>query len=190
MNQKLFLIILILLSPFVQLAHGAHGNGVLSGFTHPILGLDHAIAILATGTLGYLLNPPKWFFPLLAFTFSMIVGGLFGITNEATFLIEKIIALSVFVIGLIIAFKVKMNYALVLVLAITFGAFHGYAHGAEMSDNNTALKYISGYTIGTLLVGTVGMFLARTIYSSDKKDQYQNIIGGSIMGAGIVILIS
>jgi len=189
MFQKSISLLILILLPFVLLAHGSHGNGVISGFTHPIFGLDHAIAILGTGILGYILNPSKWYLYLLAFLVPMIIAGLFGINNEATFFIEKVIAFSVFAIGCIIAVNYKISPVVLMIALGIFGGFHGYAHGAEMGETNTALKYISGYAIGTFLVGVIGMFLAKTICSTEKKKQYINILGGSIMGAGVMMLL-
>lgn len=190
MSPKIILVFYIVLFPLAVMAHGTHGTGVLSGFTHPILGLDHAIAILALGILGYLLKPGRWYLLLLAFTISMILGGLLGITKEATFLIEKIIAFSVLFLGLFIAFDFRIKIGLILILSGIFGAVHGYAHGAEMDSANTALKYISGYTLGTLLVGTIGMHIAKITNSLDNKRSHIKIIGGTILGAGVVILLS
>lgn len=126
---------------------------------------------------------------ILAFVGPMIVGGILGMDNEATFLIEKIIAFSVFAIGMIIAFDLKPNLILVIAMLGAFGFFHGYAHGAEMSDSNTALKYISGYSMGALLAGLTGMPIARFVHSQNKKEKYINIVGGIISGCGIMMLL-
>ena len=178
------------MSPLFLLGHGAHGGGIMEGLTHPIFGLDHFIAILGTGVLGYLLNPSKWYLPLLAFLGLMIIGGFLGISNEATFLLEKIIAFSVLAIGTAIAFKLRVGLIPVLVVVGIFGFCHGYAHGAEMSETNTALKYISGYSIGTLIASTLGMLLARLVNSQSQGEINCRILGGVIMGCGIMILMS
>jgi len=142
MLHKLLYALCFICLPIILLGHGSHGSGVMAGFTHPIFGIDHFVAILATGTLGYVLNPSKWYLPLIAFITLMILGGLAGIDNEATFLIEKIIAFSVFALGLLIAFDLKPNLIISIIIISIFGGFHGFAHGAEMPESNTALKYI------------------------------------------------
>lgn len=189
MSQKSILVSIFLVLPLLLQAHGSHGNGVLAGFTHPILGLDHAVAIFGTGSLAYILNPSKWYLQLFAFILAMIVGGLFGIGNEATLFIEKTIAFSVFFIGLAVAFNQRFNLISSIIILGVFGAFHGYAHGAEMAETNTALKYVSGYALGALLVGVVGVFLTKLVSSSSTNEKYVNLLGGAIVGAGIVMLL-
>ena len=189
MISRLIMLSFILFTPLLTYAHGGHGSGIVSGFTHPIFGVDHLVAILGAGFMGYVINPSRWYIPLLAFVSLMIVGGLLGIGNEATFTIEKIIALSVFVIGILLAFDIKIKLVLAIIILGIFGFFHGYAHGAEMSPTNTALKYISGYTLGTLLAGTIGMLLSRWLHSDSNKKEYLRIVGGVICGCGIMMLL-
>ena len=161
----------------------------MSGFTHPIFGFDHAIAILGAGILAYLLRPSRWYIAVLAFVGAMIVGGLFGIGHEATLAIEKTIASSVLIIGLMIMLRERINFNIVLGLLVIFGAFHGFAHGAEMDPSNTALKYVTGYTLGAVLVGTVGMLVAKGIYLISNRPLTFTIVGGIVAGLGIFILL-
>jgi len=189
MRVKFFLLLFIFILPGFLMAHGSHGNGVMEGFTHPIFGIDHFVAILAAGILGYLLSPSRWFLALIAFISLMIIGGILGIGNEATFAIEKVIAFSVFSLGIVIAFRWKVNLMVSLLILGVFGFFHGYAHGAEMSESNTALKYISGYSLGAALVGVIGMLLSRFINTQHEKETYISILGGIIGGCGIMMLI-
>ena len=43
---KLITLTFSIFVPTMLLAHGSHGSGVMAGFTHPILGVDHNVAIL------------------------------------------------------------------------------------------------------------------------------------------------
>ena len=179
---------IISLLPVLLFAHGSHGNGVMSGFTHPILGMDHAIAIVGAGILAYLVKPSQWYIPVAAFVGAMIVGGLLGIGNEATLAVEKTIASSVLIIGLLIIVRKRISITITVILMIIFGAFHGYAHGAEMDTANTALKYVSGYTLGALLMGTVGMLVARGLSLLDNE-MVLTIAGVIIAALGVMILV-
>ncbi len=189
MLQKVLSLTIFICLPSIIFAHGSHGSGMMAGFTHPIFGLDHSIAIVGSGILSYLLDPKKWYFYLLTFLIAMIIGGLLGINNEATLLIERLIAFSVVSIGLIIAFRMKLNFALVLIILALFGFFHGYAHGAEMPETNTALKYISGYSLGTILLGTIGMLISKFIQSQNDLHPCIPILGGVITGCGAMMLL-
>lgn len=51
------------LIPIQVFAHGGHGTGFIVGLTHPIFGLDHLMAIIGAGLLGYsLLKERQWGF--------------------------------------------------------------------------------------------------------------------------------
>ena len=65
---------LVILSAEPALAHAGHG--IQSGFTHPFLGWDHLLAMLAVGAWGATLgNRAIWAVPA-AFVGMMIVGGI------------------------------------------------------------------------------------------------------------------
>lgn len=188
MLGKILSTVFLLSLPSLLSAHGSHGSGVMAGFTHPIFGLDHLFAILGAGILSYLSDAKKWYLYLLGFLIPMIAGGLMGIENEATFTIEKIIAFSVFVFGALIAARVNLSVGVGMLLFGIFGLVHGYAHGAEMSPDNTALKYISGYALGTTLVGTVGMLFGIGLNKVNAKIILA--IGLVFMALGIHFLLA
>ena len=190
MPNKIFLISIFVLIPCLAIAHGVHGSGMIAGFTHPILGIDHNVAILGTGFLGYLLQPKRWYLPSLAFILLMAIGGLMGIDNEATLLIEKSIAFSVLIVGIMILFRDKVNYALILLLLAAFGFIHGYAHGAEMPQTNTVIKYIPGYLIGTTLLASIGSLIARIVSNRKSNITSVSIVGGIIIGCGLMIILN
>lgn len=163
MLQKTIASSFLIFIPSILMAHGSHGDGIMAGFTHPILGIDHNVAILGCGFLGYIIDQKKWYLSPIAFIAAMILGGFLGIDNEATPFIEKIIAFSVFAIGLMIAYRMRLNLIFVLILLAVFGYFHGYAHGAEMPEMNTISKYIPGYTLGAVLLALIGVFIGKIV---------------------------
>lgn len=190
MLHKFITLLILICLPTLVFSHGSHGTGVLAGFTHPIFGLDHNAAIVGVGILSYLIDTKRWYLFVLAFLVAMIVGGYLGIGNEATTLIEKVIASSVLIVGLAIAFGIRINIALVAIVLGGFGFFHGYAHGAEMPDGTTALKYISGFAIGTLLLSGIGILLGRIFSNIDSKGLIIRFIGGVLVGFGTMFLLS
>ena len=120
----------------------------------------------------------------------MIIGGLIGIGNEATPLIEKIIASSVLIHGILIAINRKIPIQVLYLLIAIFGFVHGYAHGAEMPDDNTALQYISGYVIGTILLSILGVLISKSINISSSPSSYsKTFLGGIVIGCGIILLL-
>jgi HupE / UreJ protein len=73
--------LLVLLVPSTANAHSETGTvgGFLSGFLHPLTGLDHVVAMVAVGLWGAFLGAPAiWILPLI-FPVVMALGGALGI---------------------------------------------------------------------------------------------------------------
>jgi len=185
---RLILTTLVILSPFALFAHGSHGTGFMGGFTHPIFGLDHAVTILGIGVLSYLKNKSKWYFIFLPFLIALIVGGLLGIGKEATFVIEKFIAFSVLLTGFAILLHEKINPIILAISLAVFGFVHGFAHGAEIPEDTTVLEYVSGYSLGAILMAAIGMIIARQL-SGNKEERNVYLVGGVIVGCALMILL-
>jgi len=187
--MKKYLSFLLLLLPTIAFAHGSHGSGFMAGFTHPILGIDHNVVLLGTGLLGYLLNQKQWYLYPVAFILFMAVGGYLGIGQEATVAIEKFIAFSAVFVGLVIGFRFQLNKLIGLGLMGLFGFTHGFAHGAEMPEDTTAMQYISGFVIGAALLALLGWGIAFLVNRQSNTQRLFTFLGGILVGAGLIFLI-
>ena len=76
-------------------------GGFISGFTHPILGWDHVIAMVAVGLWGAFLGKPAIYILPVVFPLVMAVGGALGIAGVPLPMVETGIALSGVVLGLL-----------------------------------------------------------------------------------------
>lgn len=192
MRNKIFSVatLLFCLSPLASYAHGVHGNGFVSGFTHPILGFDHAYALLGAGVLGAIAYKGKWYVPALVFVVGMIIGGHFGIGHEATFFIEKVIAFSILALGLTILFHQNINLIVASILTLIFGLFHGYAHGAEMPEGVNILGYIGGYALGAIVMGLAGGGIIKSLANKSNIAMAVKLAGGIFIGLGTSVLLS
>lgn len=82
-----------------------NGNAAL---THPVLGLDHLLAMISVGILSAQIGGRAiWAVPA-TFVGIMLIGGWMGIGAEALSFVEKAIAISVIVLGAAIAFEKKL----------------------------------------------------------------------------------
>lgn len=82
------------------LFHSYGGGGILSGFLHPILGLDHLLAMVAVGFLSAQMGGRAiWTVPT-AFVGVMAVGAILGIAGVPVPLVEYGITGSVLILGL------------------------------------------------------------------------------------------
>ncbi|MEO6787932.1 MAG: HupE/UreJ family protein, partial [Chthoniobacteraceae bacterium] len=77
---RLALFSLLLLLPMTASAHTETGTigGFVSGFLHPLTGLDHIVAMVAVGLWGaYLGAPAMWLLPVVC-PVVMALGGALG----------------------------------------------------------------------------------------------------------------
>ena len=95
------IVILIVLWPASAYAHVQQGEaaGFLTGFLHPISGLDHVLAMVAVGLWGAQLGAPAiWVLPV-AFPLVMAMGGMLGLMGVPVPGIEYGIAASAILLG-------------------------------------------------------------------------------------------
>ncbi len=130
-----------------------HG-GLLTGFLHPVTGLDHLAAMLAVGVWSAMTTKRLWIAPV-SFAALLLVGALLAQAGVAFPAIEPMIAASMLVVGLLLAAQVKLREATGAVLVGTFALFHGAAHGQELGVGVA----LAGMVLGTALLHTVGIGL-------------------------------
>ena len=151
-----------LLTPALALAHIAQGDisgGFVSGFAHPILGLDHVVAMVAVGLWGAQLGSPAiWVLPV-TFPLVMAFGGLLGGLNIQIPGIEIGIAASAIALGLMVTFAARPPLWAAGILVGLFAIFHGYAHGAELPKSANPLAFAMGFVIATGSLHVIGILI-------------------------------
>ncbi|WP_163848116.1 HupE/UreJ family protein [Pseudooceanicola aestuarii] len=180
---------LILLAATAQ-AHTGEGvsGGFLSGFTHPILGWDHVVAMVAVGLWGAVLGRPAlWVLPVV-FPMVMALGGAAGVLGVPLPAVETGIALSGVVLGLLVAFAVRAPIGVAAVIVGAFAIFHGHAHGTELPVAANPVAYGVGFVIGTGLLHLVGIGLG-ALGGSATGRVVQRAAGGLIAAVGGAFLL-
>ena len=159
----------LLLLPNLASAHIIPGDphSFHDGFLHPLTGLDHLLAMLAVGLwASQQRGRAVWQIPL-AFVSVMALGGLLGIAGASIPGAELGIALSVLILGGLVASFARFTPALSMALVGFFALFHGYAHGREMPASVGALPFSVGFMASTLLLHGAG--LATGFYMRNQK---------------------
>lgn len=152
---------LLVLLPASAHAHTQTGavGGFISGFTHPIGGLDHMLAMLAVGLWGaFLGGRAMWLLPVV-FPVVMAFGGALGVMGIPLPAVETGVALSGVCLGLMVCLAVKPPLWVAALLVGFFGIFHGHAHGTELPSSANALTYAIGFVISTGLLHLSGIAL-------------------------------
>ncbi len=159
--QRFALIALVFLVPSVASAHPETGGigGFVSGFLHPLTGLDHIAAMVAVGLWGaYLGAPAMWLLPVV-FPMVMAFGGALGIVGVPLPGTETGIALSGVLLGLAVALALRPPIWVAAVIVGVFAIFHGHAHGTELPHAANAFTYAVGFVIATGLLHLSGIAL-------------------------------
>ena len=174
------------LGGFAQ-AHPGHGGGFTHGFAHPLLGLDHLLAMLAVGLWSAQLGGrARWAVPA-AFVGVMALGGALGMAGVGLPLAEQGIAASVLILGLLIAAAVRLPLAAGVALAGIFALCHGYAHGAEMPGTAAGAVYALGFAGATALLHGCGFGLG-VLMQRGAKAEWLRASGVAISAAGGLLL--
>jgi urease accessory protein len=171
------------------LAHVGVGDhfSFMHGFQHPLGGPDHLAAMIAVGLWGAIAGGRRvWVWPL-AFVATMIAGGILGRAGVALPMVEPAIALSIIVLGLLVAATVRVPVALGAVIVAAFAIFHGHAHGAEAPDTGW-LGYAAGFVIATALLHAIGIGVARLLERGSGLVPIR-AIGGATAALGVFLLI-
>ena len=180
-------LVLLLVLPAAALAHtegAAAGAGFLIGFSHPLRGLDHVLAMLAVGMWGAQLgNPAIWVLPV-AFPQVMALGGVAGILGLPLVGIELGVTISVLVLGSMIALDRRPPLWAAFLIVSFFAVFHGYAHGAELPGKTGAVAYSAGFVIATGLIHLTGIGIGFVVKLPHGAKALR-AGGGAIAAAGL-----
>lgn len=172
---------------FAHPGHPSAAAGFFSGFAHPYGGLDHLLAMLAVGL--YAARQPgaqRWALPA-GFVAAMLAGAGLSVAGLALPAVESGIALSVLVLGLLIALAVRLPLGAALALIAGFALFHGHAHHAEI-DGARLSTYVAGFALATALLHGAGWLLAQWAPQSAVARALHRVAGAAIATTGLVLL--
>jgi urease accessory protein len=92
----------------------------------------------------------------------MVIGALFATLGVHVPHIEGMVAASVLVLGLLVAFQSRWSVAGGMSLVGLFAFFHGHAHGLEMPEAASPYLYGLGFVLATVILHVAGIAVGRT----------------------------
>ena len=178
--------------PQFAFAHVGLGDahGALHGFSHPLMGIDHLLAMVSVGLLAVNLGGRAiWAVPA-SFVVMMVLGGVLGITGFVLPLTEFGIGVSLLVLGMLITMAVRVQVSIAMTLAAASAIFHGFAHGAEMPENTTGFMFAAGFVIATALLHIFGILLGLGIarFSRAASQRMLKVAGGVAALVGVALV--
>ena len=157
-------------------------NGFYDGLSHPVLGLDHFLAMVCVGVVSSQIGGRAiWTVPSL-FVLFMILGGAAGLYIEIlaitlSDIIEWGIIFSVIFLGLSVAIEKKLPTNIIMIAVAFFGLFHGLAHGIEMPWAANPLLFALGFSSGTAVLHLFGVGIGLVLIRNNFLNIILRILG-------------
>jgi len=169
-------------------AHGMHdaGSGIGSGIAHPLLGLDHVLAMVTVGLWAVQTGGRALWAVPATFVLMMGAGGALGMGGFALPMVEAGIATSVLVFGLLVALAIRLPLAAGMALAGTFALFHGFAHGAELPAMASPAMYAAGFLLATGLLHLTGVAVGSALHAWQSRRV--RFAGACVTAAGLMLV--
>ena len=157
-------------------------QGLLSGFGHPVIGLDHLAFVIGIGLIAALV--PRGLIAFGAFIGGCLAGCVIHLFSVDLPIVEPIIAASIIATGIVLLLQQHIG-AIVFAIGIGItGIFHGYAYGESIIGAEASVlgAYLIGFSLIQYGIGAVAYFVVKTL-----KAKPVTWAVNSIRSAGVVI---
>ena len=194
MLKNIFIaIILAVAFPEFAYSHTYTGmNGFYDGISHPVIGLDHFLAMISVGIISAQIGGRAiWSVPS-TFVFIMLIGGILGIYFSGVDhkFIEYGIIISVILLGLGIAVSKKLSVLITMIFVGIFGFCHGTAHGLEMPNAANPLYFALGFVTGTTILHLFGVGIGYYSIKTNLTSLLLRVTGTIFSIYGVYLIIS
>ena len=147
----------LLLLPVIAHAHPGHdvGHGLVAGAAHPLLGVDHLLALLGTGLLAWRMGGRAGMGIAMTFPGMMTLGAILGIAGLELAFTELMILASIGALTVLVIQPPRGWPVSTVAATACFALFHGHAHGLDrdLEVIKTAMRTNQG-NLG--LYGSIG----------------------------------
>jgi urease accessory protein len=140
-------------------------NSFSSGVAHPLTGGDHLIAMTMVGLWSVFMGGRAVKVWPAAFVAAMLGGFVVARSGLQIAFVEQAISLSVVLLGVLVALRVRAPLVLGAVIVGVFAFFHGCAHGTEAAAAKL-VSYAAGFIVGSaalLVAGIAAGFCVRSL---------------------------
>lgn len=191
-------VLAVMIAVIVAGAAEAHSLGVAAagfsaGLAHPLVGLDHLLAMIAVGLWAVQIAERTeraaalWLVPG-AFVAMMAAGGVVAMAGVPMAQVELGILGSLVVLGLLIALAPHWPVWAGVAMAGAVALFHGHAHGAEAPQAASETLYAAGFIVTTIFLHGVGISLG-LVLRDGRTGLAARSGGAGIAAAGLALYI-
>jgi urease accessory protein len=165
-------------------------DGLLSGITHPAVGLDHLTFMVAIGLVAALTNASL---PVIGFfVAASLVGIVVHAANFDFAYSEQLVAISVILAGLLLLTGNGSRRSIWVPFALVTGLVHGYAFGETILGANldVTAAYMAG-VLGVVVAITVAVMLvtSKVLTVADARSISVRTAGAVVAAIGFYLLI-
>ena len=171
---------------FAHLDPAEHGS-FAAGFSHPLFGLDHILAMVAVGLWAAIQGGRALWIVPAAFVGTMALGFAAAIAGAPLPFVEPVILASVIFIGIAVALALPIPTAAVAALVGFFAFFHGHAHGGELGAAG-AWEFAIGFIVATALLHAAGIAVG-VLFARFGGRMVTRVVGGATALGGVWLAI-
>jgi urease accessory protein len=159
-------------------------QGLLSGFGHPVIGVDHLAAIVGVGILAALAGRSAAV--VLAFSVAVIAGVGLHLSRIDLPASELFVGLTTLLIGALVILRQSMSAGRALLLFALAGLVHGYALGESIvgAEASPLVAYLLGLLIMQTAIGVVVYAAVRSLARWPARTTGLTIAGVLVALAG------
>ena len=159
-------------------------QGLLSGFGHPVIGVDHLAAIVGVGILAALAGRSAAV--VLAFSVAVIAGVGLHLSRIDLPASELFVGLTTLLIGALVILRQSMSAGRALLLFAIAGLVHGYALGESIvgAEASPLVAYLLGLLVMQTAIGVVVYAAVRSLSRWPARTTGLTIAGVLVALAG------
>lgn len=173
---------------FAHPGHDAVAAGLAAGLLHPLLGLDHLLAMIVLGVWSAQLGGSARVWVPASFLALMACGAALEFNGVRLPRVEFGIAASLLVLGVLATTSRRLPLPAAMALAGSFALFHGAAHGGELPTLANPALFATGFLLATAALQGVGIALGGG--SLQRFPVFARFSGAVVVVAGLACTVA
>lgn len=165
-------------------------QGLLSGFGHPVIGIDHLAFIVAVG-LAAAFTPKRLLSPL-AFVAATLAGCALLLSGVALPLVEVVVTASAVLLGVLVLSGRQIPAGAYIALFAVAGLFHGWAYGESIigAETTPLTAYLIGFAAIQYAIALAAGWVVLKLWKATGPEAVQPRLAGAVAaGIGVAFLI-